>query len=533
MPIDRRQLLAGGGAAFLSGCAGRQPYEGSLGGPSMARGHSVRSGGFPAPAAVSERAGIIIAGGGVAGLAAAWRLAEAGFHDFRLFELEDETGGNARAGYTPVTPHPLGAHYLPVPDADARALRHMLHGFGIITGYAADGAPRYDPLQLCAELDERLFWRGRWQAGLFPETGLSKAERAEHARFEALMAAWRTLTGGDGRRAFASPMAGSSRDPAITGLDRISLAAWADGNGFTAPALRAHLRYACRDDYGCEPEVVSAWAGLHYFAGRRGWAADGAGDRDLTWPEGNGRLVALMRARVADHVVTASPVFQAAPDGGSALVDRFDAASGRSIRARAAVAILALPAHVVHKVAPGLLPATPYPQAPWVVANISVSRKPRGPGVPPAWDNVSAGSESLGYVIATHQSSSAGDGPTVLTWYMPLSTLAPAVARQLIASRNLAAWQQLVAEDLLTMQPDLEGAITRIDVWRWPHAMPVPSPGFLDHPVRRAAAGLAPPLLVAHSDISGLSLFEEAHHRGVLAAEAAMRALGHRFEALA
>jgi hypothetical protein len=42
-----------------------------------------------------------------------------------------------------------------------------------------------------------------------------------------------------------------------------------------------------------------------------------------------------------------------------------------------------------------------------------------------------------------------------------------------------------------------------------------------------------PPLMLAHSDIGGLSLFEEAHHAGVSAAEAAMRHLGHPFETLA
>ena len=50
--------------------------------------------------------------------------------------------------------------------------------------------------------------------------------------------------------------------------------------------LRAHLRYCIRDDYGCEPEQVSAWAGVHYFAGRRA-GRDGAGENLLTWPEGN------------------------------------------------------------------------------------------------------------------------------------------------------------------------------------------------------------------------------------------------------
>jgi hypothetical protein len=86
---------------------------------------------------------------------------------------------------------------------------------------------------------------------------------------------------------------------------------------------------------------------------------------------------------------------------------------------------------------------------------------------------------------------------------------------------------------MLRLNPDLEGAITRIDVWRWGHAMARPEPGFLTLPARLAAVDAAPPLLHAHADLSGLSLFEEAHHRGVVAAEAALRHLGHDFESLA
>ena len=46
------------------------------------------------------------------------------------------------------------------------------------------------------------------------------------------------------------------------------------------------------------------------------------------------------------------------------------------------------------------------------------------------------------------------------------------------------------------------------------------------------AAEVRPPLFLANSDLSGLSLFEEAHYQGTKAAEAAMRHLGHAHESL-
>jgi hypothetical protein len=532
--LTRRGALGFGGASLgamaLSGCAGNSTsIAGELGGADFTRGHRLRKGDFPPPSGAVENVDLVIAGGGIAGLAAGWRLKEAGFDRFRLLELEDVPGGNARSGQNATSAYPLGAHYLPVANREAKALRRMLTQFGMITG-EQDGVPVYDPYQLCADLEERLLWRGQWQEGLYPVNGLTPRDRDDRARFNALIQRFSAATGSDGKPAFAVPMAYSSADPAYAALDRQSFAAWLDEQNLTSPVLRAYLRYCCRDDYGTEPEQVSAWAGIHYFAGRRGWAANGDGDRELTWPEGNARLAHLMAERQRAQIATGHSVFRVTRDGAAALVDVFDHGAQRSRRIRARAAILAMPHFIASRIAPELGGAEAFSYAPWVVANVSVARRPQGRGVQLAWDNVSSAGESLGYVIATHQTSGAGDGPTVLTWYMPLSRIAPGAARKAMLTRSLADWQRAVRDDLLAMNPDLDGAITRIDVWRWGHAMIRPTPGFMTGTARAAALAVRPPLFLAHSDLSGLSLFEEAHYRGVLAAEGALRHLGQRHE---
>lgn len=529
--VSRRGLIVGAaatGALVTGGCsAGATP--GRLGGADMARGHRLRDGRFPPPSGAIEEVGLVIAGGGVAGLAAGWRLAEAGYDDFMLLELEDQPGGNARGARNAISAYPLGAHYLPVPNREAKALRLMLTQFGMIIG-ERDGVPVYDPYQLCADLEERLLWRGGWQEGLIPRDGLGEAERAQWSAFDRTMAEYRHAAGADGRPAFASPMAYSSEDPRFTALDAQSFAAWLDGKGWVAPPLRAYVRYCCRDDYGTEPEHVSAWAGVHYFAARRGWATGNDGDRELTWPEGNARLVALMTRRLARHIHGGQAVFHVRSTEASVELDSYDAARNRSRRIKAPAAILAMPDFIGTRIHEGALSGH-CSYAPWVVANVSVARRPAGKGAPLAWDNVSATSASLGYVVATHQTSASGDGPTVLTWYLPLSDMAPEQARKLLVDRPLSDWQRIVRDDLLTMNPDLEDAILGIDIWRWGHAMVRPTPGFLGNSAWRDAAA-NPPVFRAHSDLSGLSLFEEAHYRGVVAAENAMRHLAHPFESL-
>ncbi len=534
---NRRTVIAGGaslaviGGLAVSGCKSEPLFPGTLGGSDFSRGHRLRDGNLRAVVGKTDGIPLLIAGGGVAGLSAGWRLAEAGFKDFLLYELEDAVGGNARSGHNAVSRYPLGAHYLPVPNREAKALRHMLTGFGVITGEDASGAPVYDPYQLCADLEERLLWRGSWQEGLYPKSGLSVSDKMQRDRFFELMETMKGAIGADGLPAFASPMAYSSKDRVYTALDGQNFASWLTSEAFTSEPLLHHIRYCCRDDYGTEPEQVSAWAGIHYFASRRGWASGRDGDRELTWPEGNGRLIGHMRRMIEPNIRPAHSVFGVRQEDGQIILDHFDHNIEQAGQTRARAGIVAVPHFIASRLTGGKAHGT-FSYAPWVVANITVSRPPQGPGSPRAWDNVAATSESLGYVVATHQDTSRAQGPTVLTWYRPFSKEAPEEAREVLLSRTLREWQDIVVDDLLQMNPDLEGAIKRIDVWRWGHAMIRPTTGFLTDPARMQAQAENGPLYFAHSDLSGLSLFEEAHYRGVVAAEAAMRSLGHKFESL-
>src|SRR5919197_3921026 len=120
--MNRRELLAAflGAPLALAACRSREGAaalpEGEIVGASDGIGHLIRDGLRPEPPAEGwERAGVVVVGGGVAGLAADWRFLKDGFEDFVLLELEPAPGGTARSGNSALVSYPWGAHYLPAP----------------------------------------------------------------------------------------------------------------------------------------------------------------------------------------------------------------------------------------------------------------------------------------------------------------------------------------------------------------------------------------------------------------------------------
>lgn len=531
--ISRRSFLGwslAGAAGLLAGSwalgwwkKAPPPITGRIHGANSNVGHLLREA-QTAPQGPAEQTDILIVGGGVAGLAAARQLHKAGI-DFRLLELDDAVGGNARSGQNEVSPYPWGAHYLPVPNPENRELLDLLQELKVLRGYDAEGLPLFEELYLCHTPTERLLIHGSWQKGLEPQIGLTAAEVAETERFFEKMAAWKRHVGADGKPAFTIPLDDSSQDPELLALDGLSFKNWLTQEGFSAEPLLWYLNYCCRDDYGLRLEQTSAWGGIHYFAARRGVAGNADHAQVLTWPEGNGWLVQRMAEPLAQHIRCNVLVLSLrnTDTGVEAMVLDVKKRERRTVRAQRA--IFAGPQFAARHVMRGRQ-ALPVPHTPWVVANVTLRKRPSGRGRPLAWDNVSYTSDSLGYIVADHQSTTAVRPPrTVLTWYQPLDRQPATEARQAALDADWDHWRDMVVADLESMHPGIRADIEAIDVWIWGHGMAGPAPGLVHGAARRAAAQPQGNIHFAHSDLSGISIFEEAFYQGNRAAREVLQTI--------
>ena len=492
--LTRRELTFG-----IAGLAPKSPdsIQGSFVNESVDRGHRIRDHAKFASPQETHRTPLVIVGGGMAGLCAAWRLVKHGFHDFVLLEMEKQTGGNARWSQNEVSAYPWAAHYVPVPGKRAVLVRELFEELGILKN------DEWDEHYLCHSPQERLFIHGRWQDGLEPVT-----ERTQWERFEALTAELRQT------RCFTIPMEEGWRRCGAKerALDRMSMDDWLAAHGLHSPELRWYANYACRDDYGASSRSTSAWAGLHYFASRE---PDEKGP--IVQPQGNGWIVQRLEERLGRYIRNDHMVYRIVKRGTGWQVyterGRFDTEA----------VIFAAPTFLGAWLIDPAPPPFALDYSPWLTANLTLEHWPDEPDSEPAWDNVIYDSKSLGYVVATHQSLKTHNPRSVWTWYHSFAGGSAVDQRRVLLGGDWSYWKEFLLRDLERAHPDIRKCVSRIDIMRLGHAMPRPVPGSmfaLYSPVHLQS------LFFANSDLSHLPLFEEAQHRGVAAAGRALHHLG-------
>ena len=482
-----------------------------------------------------KRFDVVVVGGGISGLSAAWKLGKAGVERLLVLELEAELGGTSLSGGNGVDVFPWAAHYINIPPREADCVHEMLLDLGVIEGYDAQGRPRVVPDCLLRWPHERLFIGGRWVEGLDPFVDAGEREMETLRAFEDDMLRWTLYRGRDGRRAFAMPLRYSTREEKVRALDSITMEAYVRFRGWASERLDWLIDYGCRDDYGSMQNQVSAWAGIHYWAcrfyDRR--VRDEYPPDTLTWAEGNAFLARNLAERTgAEYFRTRCPVVRIAWEKEGARIWYMDLASGETHTLSSRTVVFAGKLHTAPFVVEGLpevqrriMAGITY--SPWLVAAIYLSSLPQESGIPMAWDNVFFNSASLGYVRTDHQSLRE-DGKTVLVYYHPFVEEVDKVRGELLR-RPHQHWVQAIMTDLLTVHPDLEGRVERIDVYRWGHAMVRPTPGVIWGDESRWRAHPLAGISFATCDATGLPLFEEAVFAGVQAAEQCLSHLDVNF----
>ncbi len=533
MKFTRREILTGflGLPIALSACKSNSEnnlhnsIEGEIIGQNVDVGHLLRENrNAEVPLNNWETVKVAIIGGGISGLSTAWQFQRENFNDFVLLELESAIGGTARSGKNDFISYPWAAHYLPVPFKENNELISLLDEMKLVEGRDQTGEIIVPEQFLCREPEERVFYKGRWYEGLYLRVGASEEDLRQYAEFYNIVDFWINWRDKQGRRAFVLPTANCSDEAEVIALDKITFAQWLQQKGFDSPRLIRYCDYATRDDYGLKLDQTSAWAGLFYFCSRVRKSGEES-QPFITFPEGNGKFANYLNDKAKDKIRLKSLAMQIIPTEKGVDVVYLNTETKELRGLHCEKVVFASPIFTAKYLIRGFTEsyADEFQHNAWFVANLTLKDRPKtkfAKDFPLAWDNVLYDSNSLGYVVSTHQKG-MDYGQTVFTYYYPMC--AEENARAKLFGLNWQELTDIALTDLSQAHKDIRELVTRVDIMRWGHAMISARPNFIWSGVRELAQKPFRNIHFAHSDLSGVPLFEEAFYHGLRVAKEIIR----------
>ncbi len=451
------------------------------------------------PDTAPQLAEVVVVGGGLSGLAAAYALRN---HRVVVLEAEPHAGGVCLAGEYAGIRYPAGSAYCYYPWDETWAT--FYRGLGLEVEAALVPPPA-----------SALCYRGEWYPDCYREAGIRRlplelAVREGLLSLVADLAAWEDTWDPLGSEDFSRPE-----------LDRLSLAAYLEQERGLPPAATAILAPYCASCLGGLPHQVSAWAGLAFLMSECSSTA-----RIMAFPEGNARLVQALAAALPEALRLGQVVVALKPDPAGVNVLAAEAASGELLCYRAATVILAVGKFVL----PRLLP----PGCGWEAADFRHFRYSsyvvaalQGPleVAAPGYENWVPDEAAFSDFILTPRQGAAGR-EQVMVAYAPQPF---PEGRPALLGRTPEAQAALILAGAERLFPGLSRKVAAVRLYRFGHAQVVPYPGFLTTLKQEGRpAPQSGRLILANADLEGLPCVEAAIIQGQKAARRAREVLRRR-----
>ena len=534
---------------------GSLPFSGEVVGEDIGLCHALRDGTLSVevaevPEALATSAtprlyDVIIIGAGISGLAAAWKLQRCGVDNFLIVEKENQIGGTCIAGKEGDIAFPWCAHYIESPQPRSKYLLEICEDLGIIIDYDGEW-PIVNPNYKVPEPEISLFAGGNWRPSHFPLQIADSQDVVELELFRQHLYHWVKWRDEDDRPAFGCPVEHTSPAEEVRRLDDISMLDYLRSIGVRSKLVEWYVNNRTMDEYGCRVEDVSAWAGIQF------WAQSNSSFLDfeppatpaptlLSWPEGN----AFLAKGLAKHISTEQLRLQALTvnvrsERGRVFVTYIDRKSpltslyqrGDFTTLQAKWVIYAAPKNAVYHLIPELEQAgrsefKSCKYVPWITAAVHLRRPPQKKAYMLAWENLSYNSWGLGYIDNRHlmRQRDRFDLPTILTFYAALCSDIE-IERYELFKEGWEFWARLILQELEEMHPRISRLITRMDIYKWGHAMVAMTPGYLWGQDRERMKQPFGRIYFAGADVGGTPVFEHATYRGIETAQAIMDGLG-------
>ncbi len=526
------------------------PFSGQIIGESFKYGHLLRDHKLKSPANLKtgNTYSCIIVGGGCSGIASGWKLQQEGINDFLILEKDSQLGGTAKSGKNGISEYPWGAHYIETPTQQAKYLYPLYEDLGIILGYQDNGWPIVNSEYIVKDPEVLLHTNNGWDHSRFPYSIASIHDKNTYKAFQNKIYSYYLSKGNDGKPAFTLPISACSTDKRFTSLDQITMKDYLASEELKSPLLHWYIDITCRDNFGLCIDKISAWVAINYFATNltqfdpKDYKKHPV--HTLTWAEGNNYLVkGMSRLFKRENIQLNALVSSVENINNYVIVTIYDIISQQFVTHKAKSVIFALPKFLLNHICPEAkdraIHQSMFQYAPWLVANLQVKYPPNKNTL--AWDNIyykplkSIENWSLGYVISNHQDKrllNRSIQPMNLTFYAPLIQSDTKSERNNLLHKDWDYWAHRIIKDLQIMHPNIHQLIDKLDIYKWGHAMIQPQPNFIWGKSRQEMKKPIKRIFMAHCDVEGLPIFEQAVYSGFRASEEVLAYLGKTFTRL-
>lgn len=510
--VDRRGFLRSGlagalGAVLLS----RRASEAEAApdgyrvtgwsGDSYKHPHRFRDGFAPKPSGRPERHEVVVVGGGLAGLTAAFRTRHT---DLLVLERADEFGGNAKARRFNGLDYNIGSAYL--------------------TGIEGEHGKLYGELGLemtaLKEPVDRWYRGGRWFDGMWHDEAIRRQPPALQKAMAGLKRALKQLV--ESKDFPQSPYQLSTA--AALKLDRIPFAAWL--KPYAHPELMTLINAYCYSAMGASAKVVSAYGGINFYSEILGKA--------YSFPAGNAE-VARALARGVDaagkrRIRTGCYVYRVIPRGDDRAEVHYHW-QGEARIAEAKRVILSVPYFIASRLIEDLSPGQRYAlgcqrYASYIVANLCFDRVVAAAGYD-NWSPSRAGFQD--YVPADWSARATGDrdptGGQVVALFAPCKH--PVLGRFKMMTGSPAQLARPLVDRFFRLHPEAKAHLREVHMTRWGHAFLINRTGVYTQWLPRIRKQVGP-IHLAHSDGQGVPAVESSVHEAITAARRILKTWNRR-----